>query len=113
MSMQEIPASGYVVEALTLLPTLIDFQNLYEKAIIEKDLEYAQEILDEYVDDYSPVPIELFILQDEDYSDSLEHGIVYALFDDDDLYVKKPTKQLQHIQSLEITPEYERWTVFG
>jgi hypothetical protein len=113
MSMQEMPASGYVVEALSLIPTLTEFQGLYEKAITEQDLEYAQEILDEYVDDYSPVPVELFILKDEDYSDSLEHGIVYAMFEGDDLYIKKPTKPLQHLHSLEVTPEYERWTIFS
>ena len=114
MSMSTSGASGYVVKAESfthLLP-----ENLREKftqAITDQDTELVDEILGENVPANHPTFESSFVLKDEDDTDSLEKGVVYICFQDDDLFVQTPKPELEWLRSKGIDPQFERWATWG
>lgn len=48
-----------------------------------------------------------------DCYDTLEHGQIYLWFEEFDLYRKTPTYILKKLNQSNLSPKFERWTVFG
>lgn len=114
MGMQSSGASGYVVKAeafTNLLPE--NLRAKFTQAIADQDTELVDEILGENTPPEHPTFESSFVLKDEDDTDSLERGVVYICFQDDDLFVLTPKRELEWLRGHGIDPQFERWTTWG
>jgi hypothetical protein len=111
--MQTSGASGYTVKAesfTSLLPE--NLREEFTQAIADQDVDLVDEILGENVSPEFPM-FESFFLRDEDDTDTLEKGVVYICFQDEDLYIRTPKPELEWLQKQGINPAFERWAVWG
>lgn len=115
MSMRENPGSGYVVDAYKMTPFLPESQRAaYEDALENCDRETAANILGEHLPQEFPMFSDVYIPTDEDtVDDPMETGGIYVIFDEEDLYVRTPKPEMEHISALGVTPEFVRWSVWG
>jgi hypothetical protein len=108
-------ASGYVVKAeafTNLLPK--NLRKKFTQAIADQDTELVDKILGENAPKVFPTFESSFVLNDEDDTDSLEKGVVYICFQEEDLYSPKtPRPEFEWLQKEGIDPKFERWTVWG
>ena len=115
MGMREYPSSGYVVEASKLLSSLPqDQQAAYQTALEDCDTEVAQNILSEHLPESFPCFLEVWCPSAEDTVDEpMEVGGMYVIFDEADLYVRTPTPGMEALTQFGVTPEFQRWSVWG
>jgi hypothetical protein len=114
MSMSDTACSGYTVKASEFTKVLPEaHQERYTQAITNQDYETVDEILNEHLPAEFPGYESAFVLKSEDTADELEHGVVYVIFQDEDLFVQIPTRSHDLMRAKGITPEFHRWTVWG
>lgn len=114
--MRDIACSGYTINASELTKVLPkDIRDDYKRFIAKKDLESVRLLLFDYLPDEFPMFEDVFIHGDDDDDDAgeLEHGEMYVLFEETDLYTKTPTPELQAMEKEKIVPKFVRWTVWG
>jgi hypothetical protein len=117
MSMREYPTSGFVVKAEALIP-LLPITNQQEAREILADWLNEKWSLCDYLGDFLPEhfprPVEVFELGAEDTPDEeMERGVVYAVFDEDDLYEMVPTSKMQEMDANGAKPQYRNWSTWG
>lgn len=106
--------SGYTVKASELTKLLAPaFQTPYEELIEHGDREEAHKFLDINLPSHFPRPESVFWLNDEDESDDLEIGEMYATFAESALFVKSPTLELENLKYCGVIPELSNWVIFG
>ena len=106
---------GYVVKAMVLAPLLRtdEDRNEFRKMIeLGEDPETIGEFFVNNMKSGYPIP-EFFVLNDEDESDDMEIGELYAAFDESDLFVKVQTSNAIELNSIGITPELKQWVTWG
>ena len=113
MSMCHVGSSGYTVKVddlLKIIPTenRKEFAEVCEFENDETILEYLNKILPSQY----PKPKSVFILQDDDESEELEIGVLYAYFDESSLYVKKLTREGECLVLAGIKPTFNNWVNF-
>jgi len=114
MSMQDTACSGYTVKAseFTLyIPTAL--QEKYTQAIRDKKVETIDDILNQFMPSNFPGYESAFVLKDEDTAEGLDRGVVYVIFQDEDLFIQTLTPGMEAMKSRGITPEFNRWTSWG
>ncbi len=118
MSSTENPFSGYVIEAVKLEQTFLNSDHLDQWTELCDNL--AFEGLVEFCDENLPLnvprPSSFFMLDSgNDTSDGdLSYDVIYAMFDEEDLYERRPKAQLVEMQQLIGSgPEHHNWTMFG
>ena len=114
MSMRENLSSGYVIEASKLLAILpAEKCAEYNTLLEEHDFENAIELLEKHGGGYI-VPTEMFVLGDEDSSADLEKFVVYAYYEEDDLYISAPTGDYTLLaDKLKAECEHASWSIYG
>lgn len=119
MSMQESPCSGYVAKAADLIPLIVNQRKRDRAARLldEERVDELQELLVSCLPRDIPAPESCFVLSDEDTpDDNLEVGVVYAYYDECDLYIKTPTAAMTELTKRLGTgnePKIAGWTKFG
>ena len=118
MSSQSNPCNGYVIEATSLAKVLPESKRQEYLALINPDNDWdmwdeAVEFLREHRESPVAVPIDMFILGGEDHAPDLEEDVVYAYFDESDLFTKAPTQALINLEGYELNPMDTSWTVWG
>ena len=115
MSMREFPTSGYVVPLATLktlLPT--DKQEEFENTLEDLDAEEIGQFLTEHLPKNYLPDFTIYRPSDEDTVDEpMEQGEYYAVFDESDLYEKKPTKVHAELIAKGVVPTLSHWSVWG
>lgn len=113
MGMQSNPCSGYVVEGEKLKEMLPpNLRPRFEELVEDWDFEELKTFCDSIQN--LPHPATFFILGDEDESDGeLERGVLYAMFEEDDLFVKTKTPQMLELEKWDVAPKRHNWTIFG
>ena len=122
MSMRENPCSGYVVPVAELRPFLLPIEQLkFDELVEENDFDELNNYLATCRANNPerwgkiPSPIGCYALSDEDTpgDDELDKHVMYAMFDEGDLYVKKPTDSLVAMKEKGISPEFHAWSIWG
>ena len=115
MSMQDTPATGYVLEAHKAILLLKLSDRIAAELIYEDDnSEGLQDYLEKNLPCEFPRPAEVFILSDEDTSEDLERGQMYVRWDEEELYIRTDTPAMKAIRnSLGEIPKPALWTVWG
>lgn len=116
MSMREYPNNGYVLPLLALMQLLSESNGNKLKYFIDED-RHVDEI-EEFINSILPenVPsVEVYKPSEEDTVDDeyMEHGKYYALFSEEDLFVKTPSPAMLYLQYREIEPKHTNWSVWG
>ena len=114
MSMQEYPSSGYVVPLSTINQFLTDEeQQTLKKCLRAGNDNHAQTLLSSKFPKGFP-EFDFYKPRDEDtVFEPMEQGEWYLVFDEDELYIKKPTDSHMVMNSFGIKPEFARWSVWG
>ena len=117
MSMQDNPSGGFVVKAEALI-SLLPVENQQEAREILADwLNEKWSLCDYFCDflpEHFPRPVEVFELGAKDIPDSeMVRGVVYAIFDNDDLYEMVPTAKMQAMEANGVKPQYGSWKFLG
>jgi hypothetical protein len=117
MSMRENPGGGFVAKVEALI-SLLPVENQQEAREILADWLNEKWSLCDYLCDFLPEhfprPVEVFMLGDEDTPDGeMERGIVYAIFEEDDLYERVPSAKLKAMEAKGVRPQFSNWTVWG
>ena len=112
--MRDSACSGYTVKASEFTKFIPEpLKERWQKALADGDWETTDEILNEHMPADFPGYESCFTLNDEDNADNLERGEVYVIFQDEDLFVQTPTRAHDLMRCQGISPEFNRWTVFG
>ena len=78
------------------------------------DLEAIQEFLAEHLPPTLPLSAEAFLLGHDDWGDDLEQGTVYVRFDEEELYTKVETPEMQaFLRAIGKKPQFRQWTMWG
>jgi hypothetical protein len=114
MSMKDIAASGYTVEAESfkhLLPAeqAKELEDMLEDPAAGDEI---SELLNSCIPGIPPIS-EVFYFGGDDSSEDLELGKFYVLFDEEDLFETKPKPALLFLREKNVKPALCRWTNFG
>lgn len=121
MSNQEYPCAGYVIP-VSNLRVLIPFGASiakFDDLIDNGDWEEMQNLLEKERENSPglwgdiPLPLSCFVLNDEATPNELEIGVMYADFDEGDLYTKKPTVGLCAMKEKNWDVKLHSWSVYG
>ena len=114
MSMQNIPASGYIVPVADFKHLLTNAKQKELATLMQNSMlnEEICELLNSCIPDI-PLISEVYYLKEEDSSEDMECDTFYAIFDESYLYIKTPTPALTFLNSKKIDPKFARWTVWG
>jgi hypothetical protein len=89
---------GYAVEAWELRNLIDpDFLEDFEKILELEDPEAVFDFLELHLPENTPSIEECIIIHDEDQSDDLEAGTVYAIFSEEELFVKTPSEKYKNL----------------
>jgi hypothetical protein len=122
--MRTYPYAGHVLSAddvRTILEKLVneeviaEFDKEMEEAYNGKEEAVLKTVQNAFGGNGFPIPESTFILND-DAADSgdLACNTIYFCFYDDELYEKRPTRQMEAlIKVSDKVPKYHAWTVFG
>ena len=105
---------GYVVKAIEfkdLLPK--EQQEQFKLHVLTNNVEDVEQMLADYLPDNIANPESLFILNDDDESDDLERGVMYACYDECQLFEMTPKSQLNVLRLNGISPDKAAWVKFG
>ena len=112
--MQDIPCSGYTLKASDLTKFLpADQQEQFTKFCEDGDWESVQTVLADHMPKEFPQFTDAFCLNEESNPCDLERGEVYVNFDDSDLYVRVESPAYKAMKAKGLSPEFNRWTVWG
>lgn len=117
MGMRENPGSGFIVPVIQLIQNCLP-KDKQAEALDILDTGWnaggLPEFLAEHLPDELPQPEELFELADEDTpGDDMEQGVVYARFDESDLYSRMEKPALKELHRLGINPTEASWSIWG
>jgi len=122
MSNREYPNSGYVIRADKLVVLLKEedrqeYLDALEDGKQDNDFTKAFDILWSQLpeDNLMCMPHTLFMLCDTDTpGENLEYGVVYAVFNENDLYEYIATVNLnKFIDKIGETPQHSNWSIWG
>ena len=119
MGMAESPCGGYVMKAADLIPLIANERKRAKAARLldEGDEDGLHAFLVSNLPKTVLAPESCFVLGDEDTpDDNLEVGVVYAYYEETDLYVKTPTAAMRELKSRlgeGNEPKAAGWTKFG
>ena len=121
MSNKEYPCCGYVLpvsDLRSLIPfggemkrfdELLESQDWGEmREFHDKSRAYSPELWGNI-----PLPNSCFVLNDEATPNELEIGVMYADFDESDLYIKTPTVGLCAMKEKSWDVRLHSWSVYG
>lgn len=116
MSNKENPCAGYVIEVSKLKVFLSEEQRpAFDDALEDHDFDKARKLLEEAIPAGVACPTELFVLGDTDTGDGdLDQDVVYACFDEDDLFEKREKPDLIRLRDrIGAAPALHSWTIWG
>jgi hypothetical protein len=110
--MRDIPCSGYTVLVTDFKPLLTAQQQQELDSLIEDPA--AKDKICDLLATIPGIPpiVEIFYYGEEEFSDELEQGNFYVVFDESDLFEKTPKHGLTFLNSAQINPEFARWSVW-
>jgi hypothetical protein len=108
---------GYVVNWNMLKKVIpADVVKEIDEALYQDDCWKANEVIDDVFDEkihglpffnlYSPAA-------EDEMNGDMQIGEVYAVFDEDDLYVKVEKPELKLLRELNLVPQFEQWVTWG
>lgn len=109
---------GYVVKAIDLVPLLKtdgdknEFREMIDTMEPGYDLEDIEEFFIRNMVDGYPRPC-FFLLNDECESEDLEIGVLYAAFDQSDLFIPVKTPKHNELNYVGVRPEFKQWVTWG
>lgn len=118
MAMRENPASGYVIEASKL-------ERFFPERLrptFHEAIENGAEAFGEFMDNNWPgigegLPLfeSIYSPADEDTVDgeTMQKGGIYVIFEEDELFEKKPTAAMTKLRQFDAEPQHSRWSVWG
>lgn len=113
--MREFPTSGYVVLVSELSKLLAPMEQERLGRMIddgENREDIAKYLNDNLPDDFPG--LEVYCPADEDtIDDPMEQGVWYAVFDEDDLFVRKKSVRHEALNTAGIKPVLSHWSVWG
>ena len=115
MGSRNVGCSGYVLRASELARVLApDKQDEY-MVLLSQDKE--PEVILDWLRDNLPAgvvrPSEMFMTREDIFdTDEMEMDELYALFNEDDLYMRIPTSGFTELMSRGVKPEQCSWVVF-
>ena len=120
MSMRDCPCRGFVVKAVDLIPALrIEYQNEAKELLEEAACDALHDLFTNGLPANLPFPqfprvAEVFRLGDEDTPDEdMEIGELYVRFDEDELFTRKETPQMEALKVMGIEPKECSWSIYG
>jgi hypothetical protein len=114
MSMKTYAGCGYLSKASDLEPILPVLHRVEYRELIEKgDTEEIQKFLSENWPVHFPPFIEVYCHFEEDESEDLEHGEIYVIFVQEDLFVTTPTKGFSTMKDAGVEPKFAQWVQWG
>jgi len=111
--MRNYSNSGWIVPVAELAPLFNNGELKKFLSLLETD---EVELIENFLWDNLPRTIpkpEVFMMADDAESQELEADVVYASFDESDLFESKPTEKLKALQAQGIDPELMSWVTFG
>lgn len=113
MSMREYPQHGYLVPVDNFFNLLsVNTIEKVNRAIEDCDVDAIETLLHAALPDWIP-SFDIYITSDTDTLDSnMEEG-VYAIFSEEDLYIKQPTDALIKMNKQQIIPLSCNWSIYG
>lgn len=121
MSNKEFPCCGYVLP-VSHLRSLIPFgeeTKKFDELLEGQDWDGMQTFLELHREDSPelwgniPLPMSCFVLNDEATPNELAVGVMYADFDESDLYIKTPTVGLCAMKEKSLDVKLHSWSVYG
>lgn len=115
MASTDKPTAGYLVEAKQLIQLLPhEVQDEYDQYVADLDSEDAAQLIDKHWPATAAKPAELFVFAPEDTSEELEEGVMYARFDESDLYLKTPSRKARQLERMGVKmPSFYMWNTWG
>ena len=114
MSMRDYANSGHLVNVKELVSFVpVDITKQFNQAEHDGDWETMESLLDEHLISTFPKFAAVFVVRDEDETEDMRSGDMFALFDEDDLYVKTKTPEMLAMESLGVIPKFNRWTTWA
>jgi hypothetical protein len=115
MSMKNYGCVGFVIPANQLTKLFYkDVQEHYIKLLDEEDVEELKVFTDSNLPNNFPKPNSFFRFNsDEHESEDLTEDGIYALFDEEDLYIKTPSPKLEELRDAGVEPEHSTWVTWG
>jgi len=118
--MRDNPCNGFVMPAVDLIPALrCECREEAKECLEDGDCESLLDLFNGGLPANLPCPqfprvAEVFRLGDEDTPDeNMEVGELYVRFDEDELYTRKETPQMEALKLMGIEPKKCNWSVFG
>lgn len=113
--MRNYACYGYTLPAIDLAIFLSGDKVDEWKEMLAKgcDVEECWDFYRKNTPDDAPMPESFFLIDSEMESEDLEEGELYAFFNEDDLYVRKPTLMLRRLQDNGQDPKPSRWVTWG
>lgn len=114
MAMENHGNWGYTIKVKELLPLLhLNRHKEFKELLDQNEEEELEELLSKHLPPGFPPVSGIFHLSDEDESDDLEHGEIYAFFEFEDLFTKTETPEMVALKAAGVTPSQSRWFRFG
>jgi hypothetical protein len=114
VSMRHYPSSGYIVPICQIIKLTPEEHHAKLNELLEDwDYDAVWALFREHLPESFP-PFDIYHTNEEDdISECMEHGVFYAIFEEDDLFEKKPTAAQIVMNRLGIVPHLADWSVFG
>lgn len=123
MSMNENPGSGYVLPAADLVTVIPNALQGSFKAALDEGWEDVRDWIEAHWAKCQEVypslpdldPNSVYRPADEDTVDgeTMEHGVIYVMFDESDLFIKTPSAANLFMEKKSIKPRHSRWSVWA
>ena len=121
MSMKDNPGSGYVMaadDAILLLPE--DKRAKAKELLEDRDTENLQAFFEKHLPEHIPAPETIFPFGEDDTSDDLQEGGIYACWAESDLFIRTEKPCLAAIREITRSaagmakePELSYWAIWG
>jgi hypothetical protein len=112
--MRDYANSGHLVnvkELVGFVPS--DITEQFNQAEHDGDWETMESLLNDHLISTFPRPSGAFVVRDEDETEDMLSGEMFARFDEDDLFVKTKTPEMLMMESVGVIPKFNQWTTFG
>jgi len=112
--MKNYGGSGYVIALSSLFSVMAPEKvPAIELAMEDCDLEKIEKLLNESLPSNYPSLESVLILGDDDESDELERGVWYAVFSEDDLFIREKSPAMKAMNKDKLSPKHRNWVIFG
>jgi hypothetical protein len=108
------PGSAYVVPLKDIVPYVTGSKSVLEDIIQNDEWSELEEFLNENLpEEFPPIAAVYCPSIEDEWDENMEDGVMYVLFDEDDLYEKTPKKGLEFMRNLNINPQFCNYAPYG